>query len=177
MEEQQQNNNPRPQLGMAYDYSSLTKELFDTTELITRLELNLRGYIWDGEKYVQKRPPYLNERGLGVVITLVGSIVNKDTSMTDLSEAQILTLLQSFHCELAENLGYNMFEYNIDEVDYSIIISIVMGMIQIALNKTKEGALIELLKLTNRDVHQYTVKESSKGGGFFSNILPFGKKD
>ncbi len=146
---------------------------FNIDDLLIEKEYNLLGYFWDktakggdGE-WIQKGEARVNEKGAKAIITAIGGVVNKVSTLTQLTIDEILMETRT----LAINLNRLFFLHH---EDYAIKSpsdgqALLWDVIWFAFNglKQSEGAAaMHSLAEGGQTIRHVYTEESSKGGGF-----------
>jgi len=115
--------------------------LTDPDSILERMERRLRGQeVIEGQiKSTGRR--LMNDRGVNEVMGNVGSVVSRDSYVTNLDEEHVIALIYNLRDVLIEQLMQNRYNYKIDtDTDRTSIVFICLSMSFTALRRGyKEG--------------------------------------
>ena len=142
----------------------------ETSDILDELTHLLRGEFREGDKWVRRGERLMNEEGIRMIVTIVGSHLTKDKVLTDLDEEDIKRIAKEVRDDVVDLLTLKWKEYEIDKAHLSIIVDIVDHFVYANLRRSKEGRTIDYLKPMIKRIE--TVKAEKEKGGFLSWI-PF----
>lgn len=125
---------------------TLTKYQLNPAEIIEKLEHDMKGEIMivDYEKQVVKwesrGKKLMNDDGVKMVITIVGSHIDRNTLLSTLEKNEIVFAMRSLHKHLVLHFGSKYKDYEIDKNDLTPIIDIITNKIWFALKRAEDGA-------------------------------------
>jgi len=120
--------NEKPYLPQGNPNSGNMIEMTDPEIQLTRLEYHFRGYIPDDSgNFVKKYEPIINDKGINKVMSLLRSVTNPITFMTNLEETDVENHTMYFADALIKMLMINKreFEINNDSDRTAIVVSCV----------------------------------------------------
>ena len=97
---------------------------------IDELKNRLRGYSWDGEKWVSVEKPLMNEEGVRMVEVLAKPLLSKNLINSNLSEKMILKMLQKTCDDLVDNIAeYGINKYSMKYQNFSVVVRIFKNVV------------------------------------------------
>lgn len=130
---------------------------------------SLSGEVWDYKegKWVRKLKPFLNELGVNTVITVVRSIVNQNTTMSNLDSKIISNIIVSLGDELACLFMLNWKDFDIEKANLTPIVKVIQNMAYFALMRAYLEGERDLFKNTVRSAEQYAYRGQPEDSGMF----------
>jgi len=169
-------NHVSTQENQEYLTASIVGIRLDTTSLIDKFELFLRGAKWviyqddDGHPCRKKMSfgvPRANEDGIESIKNYAEMILNKavvqgNTSRDDCKE-KVLDIIQ----DLADDMWDNLYKWGVSEYDYLPIIHRLWHSMDLFISRTINNKERESYQNTIIQKESNTIQEQNKGWGFF----------
>lgn len=131
--------------------------------VVENLQHALSGNVWDysNKEWVKgKLKPFLNDEGVSTIITRVRSVVNQNTTMSNLDETTIKKMIISLGDELAIILFLNYQKWEVDKANLTTIVSMIQNMAFCALMRAWGEGERDLFKDTVRSGEQFNFRQS-----------------
>lgn len=145
--EQEQTQQPQSQeyRGTSYNTGYLSASALqlriDTQETLEAIENNLRGerqIIQNGNiKTVPWGKPLANDNGIQSIITIVRSVINKDTVQGNLEPEEIDRLIKDMKIDLAYQMAISCKEWGVARDNRRYIVRTIEKMAKMFLSRTK----------------------------------------
>jgi hypothetical protein len=134
----------------------------DVNEIVSQFEHDLKGEYYDVNKrmWVSKGAQLLNDDGVKMLTSLLGTIVNKVTFLTSLNEREIKQIMLEFNIALVELLFYQWKEFDVKKEHLGLIVTKVVRFIFVALKRADMAGERESLKSESKVIRVHT-----EGGG------------
>lgn len=124
-------------------------EKISPKELAKDIEHKLKGEVYDWEKEIWYVPedkegnrltkPFLNDKGLWRIMSIVTSFINDNTIYSNLKEEEIGRLMVKLSRQLIGLLRIKYREFDIDKAYLTTVKAIVMNTTYLALKRAKGG--------------------------------------
>src|SRR3990167_5128178 len=133
--------------------SDLVRMALTTTDLIDDLRMNLLGYEYDekSEKFIssKKARPLINEEGANKIIIIISSFVNRNSTVSNLTEDDILKMCKEVEHVVNDHFFDKWKDYWHDqweaEANWRIIRPMVGNYANICLRRAKDGREMSIL--------------------------------
>ena len=137
-----------PPLNLTMD-TDLTKWQLDYTDIITQIQHNLRGEIYDSEKdrWVETGIRYMNEQGIGAISLILTQYINKNTFLSNLDNDIILEIVRNVNYDIKNTILVNQEKFEIKGEDRSIITNAIVTAIYESLRRAYQEGEKRFLKL------------------------------
>lgn len=177
MENDQQTVRPLYMAAPMHQYGSSILFLTNPQDEIFKMEACFRNVtVEDNGNIRPNGPPLMNEEGISAVIGMVQSVVNQNTSMSDLDKNDVERHIGLLYDTLIRDLMIHRNKYGIaNQNDRYKIVQQALQTAHITLKRPFNGGERRFLKGTVQEI-QTTVSQQ-KQGGVLSMLNPWGKKE
>ena len=159
-----------PYIGSYSQSSDLIRLALRSDDLIMELKLNLMGLEYDSEKdeFVNSKTstPLINKQGANKVVSIVSSIVNRNTNLSNIQEDEINAIAREVELNINENFLYNWDVYWDTELEASsnwkIVRSMAGNYAKLSLLRAKDGGEINILGGNTKTLIQKSEMESAQ---------------
>jgi len=153
--------------------ADFSKWRLDIDDLLEYLEHDLKGDKLDKEgNWIKDEDtnPDMNNQGVKAIISTIRVFCNKYTTLSNLTNDEIMAICRYLHIDLAEMLFFSYDVFDINEDILSMLVNKIMSFVFMSLKKAQgEGERISLSKQETTIRHI----EQEKPKGFSLN--PFGR--
>jgi len=134
--------------------------------VLVEIEHQLRGEIYDSEddKWIDKKSPLLNEKGINGVMSILKSIVNTNCILSNLSEKRIQLIIENVGKNIADLLLIEFEDYGVKKSNLSTIVFLCCNMCYFALMRGYDEGERKFLKTTQRSTEHITVSPPQQAG-------------
>lgn len=147
-------------------------------ELLEVLEHNLMGEVFDttlneGEGgWIQKRQPYMNEKGASQITTFLRPHIDKKIQLSLLDREEIDTISKYLFLDVIQMLTDHYYEWDISIGDLNFIMDIIENHIYIGgFKRALAGATQSAITPTVHHHETVLRREDNEKKGFFSSIF------
>lgn len=167
-----------------YQSSDLVRLALNSSDLMEDLRIHLLSLEFDPEKetFVSKTnsKPLIREEGARRIITIVSSIVNRNTNLSNISSEEINTIVKEIELNINDNFFDNWHIYWDNEWEaesnWKIVRSLAGNFSKLALLRAQDGGERDLLGGNTRTLIQKSeVDTSQRITQNPSNKFPFAK--
>lgn len=138
--------------------------------LTDEIEHKLKGEVYDAqhEKWIKKpySRPFMNEEGIWRIMSIITSMINQNTILSNLTENEIRNLILQLGEEVIDLLAMKHKEFEVDKGDLTPIVDMVTRMAYIALKRGFNEGERKFLKTTVRSSEIIRASPNSGGGAF-----------
>lgn len=106
-------------------------------ELVAQIEHMLAGEVWNptDEKYEEKQTSFLNEDGRTAIATIIKSVVNTNTILSNLTEKEISKIIIDIGDEITMLLIMGHEDFDVDKRNLVTIVSLCCRMCYLSLKR------------------------------------------
>lgn len=155
--------------------SETTRWQLTGLDLLEELRQRLMGKMMDSSgSYVPVGKRMCNDKGIGKIIWLANSYINKNVQLSYFIPEEIAMLMISFRKDLSDLLVNERKGFDIDKTDLSIIHSSVSNTVWAALNRARLGGEKSFLQNSEQRITRRAEGGSEKDEkGIWGKINPF----
>ena len=152
------------------DEPSTIRFQLDSKDIIKDLEMTLKNVKYNMQgKLVPNGRPLMNDEGISEILTILRSVLTKNTYLSNVGEDQVNKEIISFSDDIIDLLGSKFMEFEVDKNNISLIHNIFTETIAFALRRPMNQGERVFLRPTRRVIENVTTQKT-EGGGSVLNL-------
>ncbi len=161
--------------------SELIKWQLDPQDIISEIELNLKGLAYEEVmiegnaepvmRLVKKYAPLMNQDGVNGILSTSRSFFTKLFILSNFKTEEINRMTIIYGHALIDLLSLKYKKYEIDEAQLSMIVIMLVNIFYSSLMRAKDGGERDFLKMTEKHVETFVERPPElQHKGFFSRF-------
>jgi len=146
------------------DKTDLHRWQLDTTDIIYFIEHTLKGDVYnEGTALWEKRyRQIINDVGLNEIMICITSHLNKNITLSNLSEDAVNRLAKETTADVINKLGMGFGKWGLDFGSLNTVVYLIDHNIYAMLQRAKNGTTLQFLQTTQRFTEHYNVQDTNK---------------